>query len=243
VVVAFSGGVDSTVLLDNCCKALGASRVTALYAISCLQSRFVVDYTRQVLENHFTYRCSQRFIELTPLNWPEFVQNGKERCYYCKLNTYSRFLAEAERDGTTILLDGTNKDDLQKHRPGLRAVRELGVVSPLLQAGLTKAEIREYARVEGLMNHDLPSNSCLATRVREGRAIELEMLLKIEKAEDFLRDSGFFGTRVYPEKNYICLELQEKDLERCCRKEVRQMVVDYFRQQGLGPVFLALSGR
>jgi len=243
VAVAFSGGIDSTVLLHNCCRVFPKERVTALHASSCLHSTRSAAVTREVVEAHFSSSCLLKIIHCNPLEWADFVCNDRERCYFCKKQTYGLLLTEMRRLGGEILLDGTNTDDLQEYRPGLKAAREHGVISVFLDEGISKRDIREYARREGLINHDLPSNSCLATRVETGRQITEAQLAQIEEAEEYLFRQGFTGVRVRPIAQRVLLELREQDLQRAMEQGMRQELSDYFVQQGMGKPFIGLVGR
>ncbi len=243
VAVAFSGGVDSTVLLDNCCRIFPPERVTALHAVSCLQAGHTLVDTRLLIETHFAGACRYEEIKLFPLEWDKFVPNTLLRCYFCKQATFSVLLTRSLEVACDVVLDGTNVDDLLEYRPGIKALDELGIESPLMEAGLTKQEIRSYARWAGLSNHDLPSNSCLATRIEHGQVITVELLGKIESAERFLSDLGFRGCRVRLVNNYIHLELQTNDLPRCVETPTLQSILQYFQESGLGSVFLNLAGR
>lgn len=243
VAIAFSGGVDFTVLLDNCCKVFKPENIIALHARSCLQSGSSVEMIEEVVRTHFYKKCTYRVIMCNPLEWVDFVQNTDERCYFCKKKTYSVLIKEAEIEGCDVLFDGTNTNDLGEYRPGLRAVREHGVVSPFVVADISKSDIRQYAKGEGLINHDLPSNSCLATRIATNKHITIEMLEIIDHAETFLLTLGFAGVRVRPEQNRVCVEVMEKDVTRIMDAGVRERVVRYFRAQGLGLPYVGMLGR
>lgn len=243
VAVAFSGGVDSTVLLDNCCRVFRPENVIALHARSCLQSARMLRNARQVQTEHFAGSCSYLAIDCQPLDWPEFVTNAADRCYFCKKRTYGLLINEASRQGCDVLLDGTNTDDLSEHRPGLRALREYRMMSPLADASMSKADVREYAKNHGFINHDWPSDSCLATRIAAEEQITAEGMKTVESAEDFLLSLGFTGVRVRPKKAYVCVETQKNDLVRMVEVEIGEQVARYFQKAGLGPVFLGLKGR
>lgn len=243
VAVAFSGGVDSTVLLDNCRKVFKPMAITALHVRSCLQAARSMRYTEQVMAEHFSGSCVYRTIDCNPLAWPEFVMNTEERCYHCKKRTYRLLMNEASRQGCDVLLDGTNTDDLNEYRPGLKALREYGIVSPFIAASISKADVRRYARDQGLINHDLPSDSCLATRIAPEESITAERMEVVENAEEFLFSLGFAGVRVRPKNSHVCVEVQEDGLPRIVEQGVRRSVVQYFQREGLGPVFLGLKGR
>lgn len=243
VAVAFSGGVDSTVLLDNCCRVFRPEQIVALHARSCLQSARTVRSVNGIKTEHFTGLCSHLTLDCDPLQWPEFVSNTAERCYYCKKRTYGLFRTTASQRGCEVLLDGTNADDLTTYRPGLRVLREYGVVAPLAEAAMSKADVREYARDQGLSNHDRPSDSCLATRIAPLEPITAEGMKAVEDAEEYLYLLGFAGVRVRPKKSHVCIEVQKKDLTRIVEAGVGELVVEFFRREGCGPVFLDLKGR
>lgn len=188
--VAFSGGVDSTLVLAAAREAAGAD-VIALFARSRLQKEIVV---QRVVSSCRQMGVTLRMVEIDPFSWPGFVANGDNRCYLCKKGIYATFLALLAKG--TVLLDGTNVDDLCRHRPGLQAVRELGVWMPLVEAGLGKEEIRAVSRAMGLASWNLPSESCLATRIITGCTLEPRLLDLVEAAEAFLEGHGFAGCRV-----------------------------------------------
>lgn len=188
--VAFSGGVDSTLLLRALIE-VEPSRAVALFAYSILQSQVDRENVGHLADR---LGAQLRVVEIAPLGWPDFVANPWDRCYLCKNAVYRRFQALLPRGAA--LLDGTNRDDLAACRPGQRAIVELGVVSPLALVGLTKAEVRETARRLGLPNWDRPSSSCLATRIPEGVAISPELLRHIEAGEQLVKAQGFGHVRL-----------------------------------------------
>ena len=174
VAVAFSGGVDSTLLYYAARDALGKENVFVLRGISALVSLREQEYAAALLNELGTATENIVEVSLHPLIWPEFVVNTEERCYFCKKRIYQAFLQELEQKNCTLLLDGSNVDDLKSHRPGFRAIHELGVQTPLLDVGLSKKEIRFLAAGFHLANHAKSSNSCLATRIPAGKAVTLE---------------------------------------------------------------------
>ncbi len=243
VAVAFSGGIDSTFLLHSACKALGAGRVIALQGLSCLVAKSVSDRAERILEQFFAGKVDYIPVSISPLTWQEFVVNDSRRCYFCKRRLYQILKVEMEKEGCRFLLDGTNVDDLQAERPGLQALRELGVHTPLLDAGLSKNEVRHLAAAAGLANHDLPANSCLATRIATGKPIEQRELEQIERAEDLLSGLGFSGCRVKPLDGYVHLEVQEKDIERFSKSTTRFAIQQQLIDIGLGRAYLGIIGR
>jgi uncharacterized protein len=188
--VAFSGGIDSTLLLRAAVEVC-PSQTVALFADSPLQSQVDRENIGYLVD-----RLGVRFmvVEITPLLWPEFVVNPPDRCYLCKKSVYRKFQTLLPHGAS--LLDGTNLDDLAAGRPGQRAINELGVVSPLALAGLSKVEVREVGRWLRLPNWSRPSASCLATRIPEGIAITPELLRHIEACERAVRFKGFGHIRV-----------------------------------------------
>lgn len=243
VAVAFSGGVDSTVLLHNCCRLFASSKVLALHASSCLQSARAAATTREVMAAHFAASCQYSEVRCEPLQWSDFVQNDIERCYYCKKRTYSLLLAEVKKRRVEVLLDGSNISDLLQYRPGMKAAKELGIVSPFIVTNISKHDIREYSRRHDLINHDLPSNSCLATRIPAGDTITSERMIVIEKMEEFLISLGFHAVRVRPFQGFVHIEVLKKDLQRIFEPLQRKMVIDYFQDLGMGQVFIGIAGR
>lgn len=243
IAVAFSGGVDSTLMLHAAISALGQERVVALYALSTLNSAETIANTRAVFSRNFPKEAVLREIEVFPLRWQQFVLNTRERCYVCKKQMYTALLASMDCEGSIILMDGTNVDDLQEERPGLKAIREMQVRTPLVDVGLTKQDIRKIAKSIGLSNFDLPSNSCLATRIQQDKPIDEKTLRIIESAENFLHKRGFFGCRVRIGDTSFLIEVQEKDFAAFVEGGNRAAVRFYFQALKIGPVMLSLAGR
>lgn len=243
IAVAFSGGVDSTLMLHAAVSTLGPDRVVALYALSTLNSAEAIASMRAIFSANFQKGTVLREIEVFPLLWQEFVMNTGERCYFCKKRMYAALQLSMAAEGFPILADGTNVDDVREGRPGLKAIREYQVRTPLVEAGLTKQEIRKVAEDVGLTNFDLPSNSCLATRIQHDKSITEETLRTIEKAEQFLHERGFHGCRVRIGDISLNVEVQEKDFTAFIEEDNRAVVRAYFQSLHLGPIMLNLAGR
>ena len=196
--VACSGGVDSTLLAYACVRSLGPDKVIILFGDSKLQSTEL----RHTIENRLISELGEtvqvRKVEVDPFSQTAFVKNSRDRCYICKKHIYRKFLDVLNSLEADVLLDGTNCDDLHDDRPGLKALEELGIVSPLVDVGFRKDEIRRTAEALGLECADLPSNSCLATRIETDNAIDEEKLRSIETMEGFLHRCGYHGCRVRP---------------------------------------------
>ena len=246
VAVAFSGGVDSSLLLKVALDTLGAGNVMALHADSCLLSQ--TDRERVdgwAAANGFPGDILVR-VPVLPLTWKPFVDNGPDRCYHCKRAIYREFLDLVERHGFAVLADGTNTDDLKARRPGLRAVRELGVTMPLVEAGLDKSEVRALAGQLGLSNRDTPSSSCLATRIPHGRPIDQELLTRIDSYEQGMAKLGFAHCRVRlsaDDDSTVQIQLRETDFPLFTRPGMRVALVRYFQKNGINRVLLDLAGR
>jgi uncharacterized protein len=236
--IAFSGGVDSSFLLRSAIDALGEENVLALHARSCLQTHE---------EQAALWPERLRIIDIEPLNWPEFVSNPPNRCYFCKRRICQLFHDELAKEGTSFLLDGTNADDLQQGeagRPGLRAIAELAVQTPLADCGLRKAEIRELSRELQLNTWNQPSSSCLATRIRAGMAITTERLARVAAMEQVLAEAGFFGCRArLLDEELVCIQVQREDIDRFCAPAMRQLVCIRLQNKGAGKIVFDLDGR
>ncbi|MBB5346537.1 ATP-dependent sacrificial sulfur transferase LarE [Desulfoprunum benzoelyticum] len=243
VAVAYSGGVDSTLLLHAAVQALGPDQVIAVHAVSCLNGRRQREQAQALFRSVFPTGVELRQIAVEPLAWEEFVANTDQRCYFCKKRLYRRFTAEFSADPGCRLVDGTNADDVLQHRPGMQAIRELQVMTPLLDAGLNKSEIRSLAQQAGLPNHAQPANSCLATRIGTGRKIEADLLQRIDQAEDFLQRAGFPGSRFRLVENGIHLELCYSDVERFHRGDIRRVFQSYVADLGFCFDFIKIAGR
>lgn len=232
VAVAYSGGVDSSLLLRMACDSLGPEQVLALHAVSCLTSEVDQEKAARAVSSPNGGGCSYRAIELTPLRWPEFVANTAQRCYFCKKRMYNALLTELTQEDH-VLLDGTNSDDLKTDRPGLAAIREFSIHTPLALAKLTKLDIRTLARHRELANWDQPSNSCLATRIPRPQKITSILLKQVMKAEHFLHQKGFTACRVKPGHDAITIEVPSHDLKRLAGDSTTFKLAEYLQHLGL----------
>lgn len=205
--IAFSGGVDSSYLLYAAVQC-GAD-VHAYFAKTAFQPQFELDDARRLAES---VGARLTVLELDALSSEDVARNPANRCYYCKQNIFGNLKRAAAEDGFTLILDGTNASDDAGDRPGMRALREMDVRSPLRECGLTKAEIRRLSHEAGLFTWDKPAYACLATRIRAGEEITLQKLKQTEKAEGFLFGLGFRDFRVRMVGNTAKLELREADL-------------------------------
>jgi len=236
VVVAFSAGVDSTLLLFAARQALG-DRVLAATGLSETYPEEEIAEARQLAEELGVRHVLIRTEELTD---PRYTMNSHQRCYFCKNELYGKLRALAVAEGFAAVADGTNADDLHDFRPGLRAARDLGVVHPLAEVGLTKQEIRELSRLFGLRTWDKPAFACLSSRFPYGTPITVEKLKQVAAAERALRELGFRGFRVRHHDTLARLELQLSDLPRAL--ELRDEIVARLRSVGYEFVTLDLEG-
>ena len=185
VAIAFSGGVDSAYLL-YAAKRYG-KRVKAYYVKTAFQPQFELEDAQRLAEE---LSAEIEVLKVDILCQSIIVNNPADRCYHCKKELFSRILKAAQEDGFSVLLDGTNASDEASDRPGMRAIAELSVRSPLRECGLTKAQIRQLSKEAGLFTHDKPAYACLATRIPTGECITEEKLLRTEQAEGYLSRMG-----------------------------------------------------
>ncbi|RUM35335.1 MAG: TIGR00268 family protein [Desulfobulbus sp.] len=245
--IAFSGGVDSSFLLKSALDVLGGENVVVLFARSCLQTKEEQHRALTWLARHgFSRTVRLLTFNLKPLSWPEMATNPEDRCYQCKRRLYALFFQELARMNIPFLLDGTNADDVHQHRPGLLAIRELGVRTPLLDADLDKNKIRDLSRQLGLDTFDQPSSSCLATRIPHGLVITRKRLEKIRQWEEGMAQLGFFGCRVRMDrfsKRVVSLQVLRKDLTRLSKPEMMRVVKDFFSVHAIEHVHINPNGR
>lgn len=189
--LAFSGGVDSAYLLYAAIQS--GAHVRAYYVKSAFQPQFELDDARKLAK---LLHADLKVLEADVLAYPEIRANPENRCYHCKKVIFSTILNAAAKDGYSLLMDGTNASDDAGDRPGMRALRELCVRSPLRECGLTKPEIRRLSREAGLFTWDKPAYACLATRIPTGTEITAEKLARTEAAESCLSSLGFTDFRI-----------------------------------------------
>ena len=191
VAIAFSGGVDSAYLL--CEAAKYAQRVCAYYVKTVFQPQFEYD---DAVKMAASLGVTMKTIEADILSNETVANNPDNRCYYCKQTIFSGIIKNALKDGFTCVLDGTNASDEEGDRPGMKALAEMKVLSPLRICGLSKADIRRLSKEEGLFTWDKPSYACLATRIMTGQRIDERLLRRCDDSEEFLRTLGFSDFRV-----------------------------------------------
>ncbi len=236
--VAFSGGVDSTFLLRVAHDVL-ADRCLALTTVSpTTPPDDLADARALAVE----IDASHVVIEANELDIPGYAANPVNRCYFCKDSLFTICLAEAARRGLGAVLDGANLDDLGDHRPGLKAAEEQGVRHPLVEAGLTKADVRAASRALGLATWDRPSSPCLSSRFPYGTRITPDGLARVAAAEKFLRACGFGELRVRHHEQVARLEVPVVEMPRLLEPELRARVVGELKRLGFTWVALDLQG-
>ncbi len=239
VAIAFSGGVDSALLVRLCADLLGPPNVLALTAVTQLQARRELGEARDIAALAGVRLVE---VELDALAVPEVRANPTDRCYHCKRNIFTTLLTYARQEGFEALLDGTNASDRGDYRPGHRAVKELGVHSPFDRADITKAEIREKSQSLGLPNWNAPAAACLASRVPYGTALDEETLRRVERAEEALLARGFRGCRVRVHGPVARIETPADDIARLAAPDVREGLASELKALGFDFVALDLTG-
>ena len=237
VCIGYSGGVDSVLLARAALLALGPERVLAVTGISAsvpaAQRQSARDCARDMGLPHLE-------LDTDELADPNYAANPSDRCYYCKSELWSRLESVAAARGLAYVLDGSNADDVRDHRPGMRAGREHRVRAPLLEAGLTKDDIRTLSRWFGLPTWDQPAAPCLASRLPYGLAVTSERLRQVEAAEAALRELGFRDLRVRHHGDAARLELGASELAGAVERA--RAVVAAVRQAGFHRVLLDVEG-
>ncbi|MBP5670633.1 MAG: ATP-dependent sacrificial sulfur transferase LarE [Lachnospiraceae bacterium] len=230
VAVAFSGGVDSSYLLYAAKQY--AKEVRAYYVSAEFQPRFEYEDAMRLAKE---IGAQVSVIKLSALAVPGVAENPANRCYYCKQGIFGAIWRAAKEDGFSVLLDGTNASDDAGDRPGMKALAELSVRSPLRECGLTKAQIRELSKEAGLFTWDKPAYACLATRIPTGEVITKEKLARTEAAEGFLFSLGFKNFRVRSKEGHARIQLPEAQwgLLMQHRAEILQELSKYYETVSL----------
>jgi len=235
-VVAYSGGIDSTLLLKVAYNCLGDKSVGAT-AVSPSVPKAEIEEAKILAKDIGVKHVLLESFEMEDSN---YTANNENRCYFCKTNSYDEILKFAERENVQFVLDGTNADDVDDFRPGRKAAKEKGVRSPLQETGFSKADIRELAKELGLPNWDKPAAACLSSRIPYGTPVTEENLSQVEQAEIVLKDLGFQQLRVRHHDNVARIEVELAEFEQVINQ--RENVVQSLKSIGYKYVTLDLSG-
>ena len=238
VAIAFSGGVDSTFLLKTAFDVLGERTIAVTARSSTYPERELKEartFAEKTGVRHFIIHSEE-------LDIPGFAENPVNRCYHCKNELFHKIMETAQAQGIHFIAEGSNADDLNDYRPGLKAVSELGIKSPLREAGLTKAEIRKLSKEMGLPTWDKQAFACLASRFPYGERITKENLGMVDNAEQFLLDMGFRQVRVRHHGDLARIEVGQDERARLLQQDLAEKVYAAFKKIGFTYVSLDLMG-
>lgn len=236
--VAFSGGVDSSFLLKIAHGLLGDRLLAVIINSSTFPHRELED----AIEFADSLGADYRVIEAENIDIEGFADNPSNRCYLCKRDLFSRVWQVARENNINYVADGSNYDDIGDYRPGMMAIKELGVTSPLLEAGLSKADIRALSENLQLKTWDKPAAACLASRFSYGQKISLEKLKMVEIAEDFLMELGFKQIRVRVHENLARIEVEPDERKKFYNDQMMDMIHHKFKEIGFAYTSLDLAG-
>jgi uncharacterized protein len=239
VVVAYSGGVDSTFLLKAVVDTLGAENVLACIGIS---PSLAESQKNQALEMAKTIGARVRQIQLDELEDDAYSANKADRCFHCKSHLYGLLKKIAEEEQIAAVLCGCNFDDKDDFRPGNRAAEVFGVHSPLMKAELTKDDIRELSRRLNLATADVPASPCLASRISYGLEVTEQRLKQVEEAEDYLRSLGFVRFRVRHHGDIARIEVPAGEIEKITSQKTRSLIIEKLKELGFKYVTCDLQG-
>ena len=239
VLVAYSGGVDSTFLLKLASDMLGDRKVVAATAESLTFPLREINFSKKMAKN---FRVKHIIIKTEELEDPKFINNQEDRCYWCKRELFSQLSCIAKKEGLGYVIEGTNFDDAKDFRPGMKAAGEFKIRSPLKEAGLTKGDIRKLSKKLNLPTWDKPSFACLATRFPYGMRITRGNLIKVDKAEAFLRSFGIAQVRVRHHSQIARIEVLKDEIPKLLEEEVRDKIVSKFKKLGYSYITIDLQG-
>ena len=239
VLVAYSGGVDSTLLLGVAQETLGRGNVLAVTSLSPLYPERELDQAKKMVQS---VGAKHLLVESNELEIKGFSKNPSNRCYFCKKELFKKLLEQAKSENIHFVVEGSTLDDDKDHRPGNQAVKELGIRSPLKEVGFTKMEVRELSKALGLPTWDKPSFACLASRFPYGEEITAKALEMVAEAEDFIFGLGFKQVRVRHYGSLARIEILKEEMRRLMKGSLREEVVSHLKGVGYKYVTLDLQG-
>ena len=238
IVVSFSGGVDSSLLLAEAVDVLGQDAL----AITALSPTFADSEAQDARDIAAFLHARHEFFYTDQLDMEGFAANDGRRCYFCRVDLFSQLRTIAQERDIRWIIDGTLVDDLGDVRPGLKAKDEQGIRSPFIEVGLSKDEVRQLARERGLPNWDKPAESCLASRIPLGTPVSFELLDKIARAEKYLHEHDFKQVRVRHHGAIARIEVPPDDMPRLISGDLREELINHIRDLGYLFVTLDLAG-
>jgi len=239
IVVAFSGGVDSSLLLEIACKYAknNNSKVYAVTFCSDMHSDKEMDFTYEIAKKT---GAIHKIIQADVLNEAGIINNPPDRCYKCKKYMFTKICDYAKSVNAGCVIEGTNFDDLSCYRPGIRALKELNILSPLADAKMTKEDVRNMAKEYNIASSNKPSTPCFATRFEYGTALNREDILKVEKAEEYIKSFGFYNVRVRVHGEISRIEVDSTDIPKLVN--LRDEITTHLKNIGYKYVTVDLNG-
>ena len=238
VIVAYSGGVDSAFLAAVAHEVLGEKALSVTANSPSLAPSELEDAIALATDQQIHYEI----IETKETEREDYQANNPDRCFFCKDELYSHLIKFADQLGYAVITNGTNVDDLGDYRPGLEAAKQYGVRSPLVEADLTKQDIRDLSKEMGLPTWDKPAQACLSSRIPYGTMVTVEALTRIAKAEHFLRSKGFKQLRVRHHDTVARIEIEPKDFSALLDESTRTDITEYFKSIGYSYVTMDMNG-
>lgn len=236
--VALSGGVDSSYLALITYQELGEN----MKAVTALSPSFPEEMKKIVEKFLKKFKIPHIFIKTEEIKDPSYLENNGLRCYFCKKELFSKMREIAEKENFRNLIEGTQGSDLDDQRPGMKAAKEMAVISPLILYNFKKKEIRERAKILGIEHYELPESACLGSRIFQGEKITEEKLRQVEMAEKYLKSMGFKKVRVRHHNFLARIELEKDKIEDFFNSNLRKRVVRYFKKLGFEFITLDLEG-
>ncbi|MFH1074627.1 MAG: ATP-dependent sacrificial sulfur transferase LarE [Candidatus Firestonebacteria bacterium] len=239
VLVAYSGGADSTLLLKIALDILGKKNVLAVIAAS---KTYPASEAKAAVKTAKRMKVNFLVIKTEEFKDPRFLKNSAERCFYCKLGLFGKLKDIAHKKGYKAVLDGANYDDKLDFRPGVKAGKALGIKSPLKEAGFTKTEIRKLSKKLKLLTWNKPSTACLASRIPYGMSINNEILAQVGAAEEYLKKKYFKQVRVRHHGNIARIEVMQKNFKLLLKPEITKKIAEKLKKIGYTYITFDIEG-